>query len=280
MVRGRSSINFRKVILTILVIAMTIIVLIPFINMLSTSFKTDRDILQKPLQIIPHPIILKHYRQVLREMPVGTYYFNSILVVSSIVVITLLVSSMAGYAFGKYIFPGRTLLFILLLSTIMIPFQVTMFPLFLVLRSLKGIDTRWGLMIPHLGSAFGTFLIRQYVQSIPDELLESARMDGASEFMVYRRIILPLCRPAMAVLTIFFFYSAWNDFLWPLIVIESASKRTVALLIETSGYFSITTETYWGPVVVLCIFMVAPIPVVFAFFQKYIVSGMTLTGFK
>lgn len=274
----KAKTRFRIIITLIAFTIGAIIMLIPFISMVFTSLKTDEEVLQKPLQIVPPT--LEQYKLVLEEMSLSTYYFNSAVVVSSIVLFTLIISSMAGYAFAKYRFPGRDVLFILLLSTVMIPFQIIMFPLYIVLKFLGGIDTRWGLMVPHLGSAFGTFLMRQYIQSIPDELLDSARLDGSSEFGLYWRIILPLCKPALAVLVIFIFFWAWNDFLWPLLVVQSASKRTVALLVEASPYYSLDHGCYWGPIMVLALFMVAPVLAVFIFFQKYVIKGVVLSGFK
>jgi len=150
----------------------------------------------------------------------------------------------------------------------------------LEMKWLNGIDTRWALVIPHIASAFGTFLIRQYVQTVPDELLDSARIDGCSEFRIYWNIVMPLCKPALIVLAIFGFYWAWNDFLWPIIIINSAEKRIVVLSIVTSGYLGITSDVDWGPLMVLSFFVMLPTIIFFVFLQKYIVKGIALTGIK
>lgn len=271
--------NLKIVAITVGLI-LSFIWLVPFISMIATSFKTPPDITAHPVSLIPHPFTWEHYTRVFDEVPLVLYYMNSALVTVVVIITTLLLSSMAGFAFGKYSFPGKEIFFIFLLSTLIVPFQTYMIPLYLLMKHLRGIDTRWSLVIPHIASAFGTFLIRQYVQTVPDELLDSARIDGCSEFRIYWNIVMPLCKPALIVLAIFGFYWAWNDFLWPLIIINSASKRTVALSIVTSGYLGITTNIAWGPLMVLSFFIMLPTIVYFVFLQKYIVRGITLTGIK
>lgn len=254
--------------------------LVPFVWMVVTSFKTPPDITAHPLSVIPQPFTWEHYGQVFEEIHLTLYYMNSALVTAVVIITTLLFSSMAGFAFGKYSFPGKEIFFILLLSTLIVPFQTYMIPLYLEMKTLNGIDTRWSLVIPHIASAFGTFLMRQYVQTVPDELLDSARIDGCSEFRIYWNIVMPLCKPALAVLAIFGFYWAWNDFLWPLIIINSEAKRTAALSIATSGYLGITTDVLWGPLMVLSFFIMLPTIIYFVLLQKHIVKGITLTGIK
>ena len=257
-----------------------LIMLIPFIWMFVTSFKTLPDITTHRLSFIPHPFTLENYSRVLEEIPLRIYYLNSALVTSISVTTTLIFSSMAGFAFGKYSFPGKEFFFFLLLSTLIVPFQVTIIPLYVEIAWFGGIDTRWALVIPNIASAFGTFLLRQYSQSIPDELLDSARIDGCSEFRIYWSIAMPLCKPALIVLAIFGFFWAWNDFLWPLVAINSPEKRTVALSITASGYLPRTTGNLWGPLMVLCFFVMLPTIVFFILLQRHIVTGVTLTGIK
>ncbi|MCD6231415.1 carbohydrate ABC transporter permease [Candidatus Aerophobetes bacterium] len=258
----------------------SLIMLIPFIWMFVTSFKTLPDIIAHRLSLIPHPFTWENYTKVFDEIPLKIYYLNSAMVTGIVILTTILISSMAGFAFGKYSFPGKEYFFIFLLSTLIVPFESYMIPLYLEMKWFGWIDTRWALVIPHIASAFGTFLIRQYVQTIPDELLDSARIDGCSEFRIYWNIIMPLCKPALAVLAIFGFFWGWNDFLWPLIVINSPDKRTITLSIPTSGWVPRTGGINWGPLMVLCFFVILPTLIFFIFLQRHIVRGITLSGVK
>jgi len=267
-------------IITAIAFVLSFIMLVPFMWMIVTFFKTPPDITSHPLSIIPRPFTWENFTRVFEEIPLSLYYMNSALVTIIVITTTLLFSSMAGFAFGKYSFPGKEIFFVFLLSTLIVPFQTMMIPLYLEMKWLNGIDTRWALVIPHIASAFGTFLIRQYVQTVPDELLDSARIDGCSEFRIYWNIVMPLCKPALIVLAIFGFYWAWNDFLWPIIIINSAEKRTVVLSIVTSGYLGITSDVDWGPLMVLSFFVMLPTIIFFVLLQKYIVKGIALTGIK
>lgn len=272
--------TFNVKIIAIVAIVLAFMMLVPFIWMIATSFKTPPDIIAHPISLIPRPFTWENFIQVFEEIPLVLYYMNSILVSTTVIITTLLFSSMAGFAFGKYSFPGKEFFFIILLSTLIIPFQSYMIPLYLEMKALNGIDTRWALIIPHIASAFGTFLIRQYVQTVPDELLDAARIDGCSEFRIYWNIVMPLCKSALVVLAVFILYWSWNAFLWPLIIINSAAKRTVVLSIVTSGYLGITSNVQWGPLMVLSFFVMLPTIIYFTFSQKYIVKGITLTGIK
>ncbi|MQY58119.1 MAG: ABC transporter permease subunit [Clostridia bacterium] len=274
-----------KIIIFLVSIGAALIMLVPFIWMFVTSFKTPPDITAHRLSLIPRPFTWENYTRVFDEIPLGTYYLNSALVTGVIIMTALVFSSMAGFAFAKYSFPGREFFFILILSTFIVPFQVTIIPLYLEMKWFGLIDTRLSLVIPHIASAFGTFLIRQYLQSVPDELLDSARIDGCSEFRIYWNIVMPLCKPVLAVLAVFNFFWGWNDFLWPLIVINSAEKRTVVLSITTSNYLPQTAGaagggTEWGPLMVLSFFVMLPTIIFFVFLQRHIVKGITLTGIK
>jgi ABC-type glycerol-3-phosphate transport system permease component len=269
-----------KIFIAAAALILSFIMLVPFFWMGITSFKTPPDINLNRLSVIPRPFTWEHYTRVFDEIPLITYYINSSIVTVVVIITTLLLSSMAGFAFGKYSFPGKEIFFVFLLSTLIVPFQTMMIPLYLEMKWLGWIDTRWGLVIPHIASAFGTFLIRQYVQTVPEDLLNSARIDGCSEFRIYWNIVMPLCKPALAVIAIFGFYWAWNDFLWPLIIINSAEKRTVVLSIATSGYLGITTDVDWGPLMVLSFFVMLPTIVFFILLQRYIVEGITLSGIK
>jgi len=269
-----------KVILTTLIIGGAIVMLIPFFGAVITSFKELPDIIARPLGVIPRPFTLGNYVKVIEETPLVTYYLNSLMVTSICIFTALLFSSMAGYAFGKLRFPGKNLLFLLVLTTIMIPPQLSVVPLFLIVKSLRLADTRFALTLPSLASVFGTFLMKQHMESIPDELIDAAKIDGCSQFRILWDIILPLSKSILAVVTIFIFFLMWNDFLWPLIVITSNSKKTIALSIVSSGYLGSTDIFLWGKLMALSLFVIIPVLILFLFLQKHITRAMTLTGFK
>lgn len=269
-----------KKVIMVLAIALALLVLVPFIWMVIVSFKTPPDILANRFSPIPQPFTWRNYERVLSENPLEIYYRNSALVTVAAIITILLFSSMAGFAFAKYKFPAKEVLFILILGTLIVPSSMTMIPLYLIMKSLRGIDTLWALVIPHIASAFGTFLLRQYIQTIPDDLLDAARIDGCSEFKIYWNIALPLCKPALIVLAVLAFNWSWNDFLWPLIIINSAQNRTIVLSIVTSGYLPRFMGNQWGPLMALSFFVMAPTVVFFTLLQRYVVRGISLTGIK
>lgn len=266
--------------MTTILIGGAIIMLIPFFWTVDTSFKEISDITARPLGVIPRPFTLKNFTQVIEEVPLITYYLNSLMVAGIVIASALLFSSMAGYAFGKLEFPGKNILFFLVLATVMIPPRLTVVPLFLEVKSLGLADTRIAITLPSLASVFATFLVKQYMESIPDELIDAAKIDGCSQFKVFWSIILPLCKPILAVATIFLFFLIWNNFLWPLIVITSESKKTISLAITSSGYLESTDKFWWGPLMTLCIFVITPVIIVFLFLQRHIVSAVMRTGLR
>ncbi|MDI6642378.1 MAG: carbohydrate ABC transporter permease, partial [Elusimicrobiota bacterium] len=195
----------------------------------------------------------------------------------SITVLSLFVNSLAAFAFAKFSFPGKEKIFALLLATLMIPGQMTMIPVFLLLKSLGLLNSYLGLIIPAAASAFGIFLIRQFMLTIPNDLIESARIDGCSDFRIYWNIILPLCKPVLATLGVFTFMGSWNDFLWPLIVMMKESKYTLPVaLANLSGEY----VTEFGLLMAGSVIVVAPIILVFVFAQRFIIESFAHTGLK
>jgi len=275
---GESKIS--KGIMVIVLTVGAIIMLIPFFWMGVTSFKESSDIIARPLGVIPHPFTLKNFAQVIEEIPLITYYLNSLMVTGIVILFALLFSSMAGYAFGKLKFPGKNILFFLVLATVMIPPGLTVVPLFLEVKTLGLADTRIALTLPSLASVFAIFIVRQHMESIPNELIDAAKIDGCSQFKIFWSIILPLSKPILAVTVIFLFFLQWNDFLWPLVVISSESKKTISLAISSSGYLESTDKFWWGQLMSLCIFIITPVIIVFLFLQRYIVSLLMRTGLK
>ena len=250
----------------------------PFFWLVSTSFKTDAAMFRLPPQWIPSPLTLEHYRAVFLRFPFVRYLVNTLIVVVCTTVGTLLSCSMAAYAFSRLRWPDRGLLFGLLLATMMIPHQVTSIPMFVLFSEFHWIDTFLPLTVPaFFGNSFFVFLLRQFFATLPEELLEAARLDGAGEWQIFYRVILPLSRPALVTVTIFTVLGAWNDFMGPLIYLTSESKRTLALgLAHLRG----VQETEWGLLMAGSLIMVMPAVLLFLFAQRFFIEGIALTGTK
>lgn len=254
--------------------------LVPFLWMVSTSLKPSTEIIRVPPTLLPENPTFKNYAFIFDDpkVPLERFYLNSFLVSSAVVLMTLFTSSLAGFIFAKYQFSGRNLLFSLLLATMMIPFQVTMIPLYLLLVKLGLTNSLWGLIVPGMTSAFGIFLMRQFIESIPGELIDAARIDGSSEFDIYARIILPQMGPALATLGIFQFMTTWNDYLWPLIVITTTENRTLPIML--TWYTSSRGAARHDLTMAASVLVILPILIVYFAFQRWIVQGITMTGFK
>ncbi len=252
--------------------------LVPFLWMVATSLKTDQKVFTIPVTWIPDPIVWKNYLKAWEVADFDRYLFNSAFVTTSVVAISLLFNSMAGYAFAKFEFKWREPLFLLLLSTMMIPGQVTMIPVYLILKKLGFLGTYYGLILPGLASAFGIFIMRQFLQAIPKDLMEAARIDGAGEFKIFFQIVIPLCKPAISALGIFTFVGSWNDFLFPLLVVDNDSLKTLPLAIASLAAGQYVQS--WPILMAAASFVT--IPVIFVFFlgQRYIIEGITMTGLK
>jgi multiple sugar transport system permease protein len=267
-----------KNILTHLVIySLAIVVIAPFLWMILTSFKDMSEIYVYPPKWLPEKFNFDNYVNAFTAAPFGRYYFNSLVVAFAVTLGQLITCSMAAFAFARLRFKGRDILFYVFLGTMMIPYNVTMIPSFMVLYWLGWIDSYYALIVPGLASAFGTFLLRQFFITIPRELEEAAYIDGASRFQVLRRIILPLAKPALATLAIFTFMGVFNDFIWALIVINSEQMQTVQLGL---AIFRDRYLTEWDLLMAGSVTAVLPILIVFFFAQKYFIKGITLSGLK
>jgi alpha-1,4-digalacturonate transport system permease protein len=210
-------------------------------------------------------------------LPWDQFYINSIAIALIAVVVTVFINLLCGYTFAKYRFPGRDILFLLLISTLMIPIQVIMVPEFFIVSKLGWVNSWWGVLVPRAAEAFGLFMVRQFMVSIPDELIEAARLDGAGEFTIFRKVVLPLSWPVVAVLTIFTFMWRWNDFAWPLVVLQERSSYTVPLgLSLMKGQY----YTDWTGMMGMSLLSIIPMLLVFVFFQRYFVQGIASTGMK
>lgn len=253
--------------------------LLPFIYMLSTSFKSATEIVKLPPTLFPEKFTLQSYQTIFNDprVPLARFYLNSIIVSACVVSMVLFTSSLAGYIFAKYQFWGKNFIFTLLLASMMIPFQVMMIPLYLILVRLGLTDSLGGLIVPGAVSAFGIFLMRQFIESIPSELIDAGRIDGASEFGIYSRIILPQMGPALATLGIFTFMGTWNDYLWPLIVITTTEKRTLPIMLT---WYNSQHGSRYDLTMAVSVLVILPILLVYFIFQRWVVRGIALTGFK
>jgi len=218
-----------------------------------------------------------NYREPLEQFAFLTYLKNSVIVTVVATLITLVINSMAAFALSKYQFKGRQTIFVVIIATLMIPISVILVPVFLVITELNMNNSLWGVIIPGAATPTGVFLLRQYMLTIPDELLEAARIDGSSEWRIYWQIILPLAKPALAVLTIFSVMWRWNDFLWPLIVLTRSELFTLQVGLNA---FQGELQIQWHYVLAMTVLTLLPITVVFAFLQRFITSGIATTGLK
>jgi multiple sugar transport system permease protein len=253
--------------------------LLPFFYIIVSSLKTDAELRQTPPDFFPQEPTLKHYTTILtnENIPIERNVMNSVIVSLARVVITLFTSSYAGYIFAKYHFKGKNLAFGVILIQIMIPFQVVMIPNYLLVVKFGLIDSLWALIVPTMVDAFGIFLMKQFIESLPAELMDAARIDGASEFGIYSRIILPQMGPPLASLGIFTFMYTWNDYLWPLIVLTTPEKRTMPLLLV---WFQTQYTSNQGLILAASILTLLPIFFVYIFVQRWIVDQATYSAFK
>ena len=251
--------------------------LLPFLWMLSASFMSSGSASTFPPKFIPDKISLEQYVFLFQRLNLGRYFLNSTILAVSVSFISLIVNSLAGFAFAKYYFKGRKQIFLFLLSSMIIPGQVTMLPVFLLLNKLGLLNTYFGIILPGMASIFGIFLIRQYLISIPDSLMEAAYIDGANAFQIYWKIILPLAKPVLVTLALFTFMGTWNDFLWPLIVMTKEEMYTLPVgLASLVGEHVQDTELMMAGSVITII----PVLIVFLVLQKYYVQGILLGGVK
>ncbi|MDS4022789.1 MAG: carbohydrate ABC transporter permease [Candidatus Competibacter sp.] len=251
--------------------------LAPLLWMIAASLMPPGEANSYPPRLWPSAVTFEHYNALFSRLDLARYLLNSTLLAGAVTAISLIVNSMAGYAFAKFRFRGRDRLFRGLLAALVIPAQVAMLPLFLLLKQFGLINTYWGVVIPGMASIFGIFLIRQYLLAIPDSLLDAARMDGAGEFRIYRSLVLPLCRPILVTLAIFTFMGTWNDFMWPLIVLTDSSMYTLPVaLANLLGEHVQDTELMMAGSVLT----VLPVMLLFVALQKYYIAGIMLGGTK
>jgi ABC-type glycerol-3-phosphate transport system permease component len=251
---------------------------VPFIWMVGTSFSRSANIAMPRIpRLWPADPSLFNYQVAVTNLPIIRFYINSFIVTTATTSGYLFFSSLTGYAFAKGRFPGKTFFFLALLTTLMIPFEVRMIPLYFLMRTLHLNDTLAALILPFLAGGFGTFLMRQYISTIPNDLVDAARVDGANEFVIYWRIVLPLCGPALAAVAVLAALWRWNDLLWPLLVISDRQWYTVTLGLAIAGR---SQGTFTGVALANASLAILPIIVLYLVLQRYIIRGITLTGLK
>ncbi len=269
----------RRLTVDLLVYALLLIgllsVILPFVYMVASSLETQVQIGALTPQFWPNPLIWSNYQRVWTDLPMARYFLNSIIVSATITIGQLLTASMAAYAFARLRFHGRSALFTLYLGTLIIPSQVTLIPNYLIVRDLHWHNSYAGLIAPFVVSVFSTFLLRQFFLTIPRDLEDAARIDGANHWQIYWLIIMPLARSALATVVILTFLASWNNFLWPLVVVDSPDLRTVPLAITAyQGQYAIA----WGPLMAAATLSLAPVLLVYVLMQKYIIEGIAVTG--
>jgi multiple sugar transport system permease protein len=258
--------------------------LLPYVWMVATSFKSYAELTVYPPRLLPEAFHWENYLQAWHYsdvVPFGRFFVNSLFVASCVTVGQLVTCTMAGYAFARLRFPGRNGLFFVYLATLMVPFQVTMVPLYLIMRQLHWVDTYFALIVPGLVSAYGTFLVRQFMLTLPSELEDAARLDGASPPTILLRIMLPLAGPVLMTLLILAFLANWNAFLWPLIVINSTEFRTLPVgLVSFISVPEATGAPQFQLLMAAATFSMIPTLVVFVIAQRHFIKGIAMTGLR
>lgn len=268
-----------KIFSYIVLILMAISMLIPFLWTVCASFQSESQIFSGGINFIPKPFVISNYSEPVKSLPIGKYFFNSLFVSVVTTFFQIIVASMAGFAFAKLKFKFKELIFILVLITMMIPPQVNIIPLFFEMRELGWINTYQGLIVPGIFGAFGIFMMRQWFVSMPDSLIASAKIDGYSYFKIFWKIALPLALPAVVTLAIFSFVSNYNAFMWPLIMTNDDSLRTIPVALAAfRGSFRDTIE--WGQLLACSVLALIPVFAVFFAGKKYFITDILSGGVK
>ena len=251
--------------------------LMPLYWMFTTSLKGQASYLKQPPEMFPANPTLENFERLFANPNMGRWILNSAFISLSVTGLNIFFASLAGYTFAKLDFPGRRWLFWVYIATMMVPFQVTMFPLFKLMVSWGWVNTYWALIIPAAAWPYNVFLMRQVIQALPYEILDAGRIDGCSEFSLFWRVALPMSTNGIAVMGIFTFIASWNDFLWPLIILNSEKMRTLPIALAT---FQTTFETNYGLLMAGGVIMAVPMFIMFFVFQRYFLQGVTFGALK
>ena len=265
----------RKAIAYIVLSLFGIIMVFPFLWMIATSFKTGSEVYS--ISLMPQNFSLKNYTKILSGSPFGMWFANSFLVAGITTLSVLIIDPLVGYAFAKYKFRGKNILFLLILSTLMIPTEMMIIPWYLAIVRLGVTNSYISLLFPGLVTAFGIFLMRQFFLGVPNDLLDAGRIDGLSELQIYRKVALPLVKPALSALGIFTFLGNWNSFLWPVIALNNKNLYTITVGISE---FSSEMNSQWELIMTGSAIATVPVLIIFLIFQKQIIEGIQLTGVK
>jgi multiple sugar transport system permease protein len=269
----------RRTVQYLLLIAIAAVMIGPFVWMVSTSLKEQGEIFRYPPKWIPATFDVRNYREIMRVLPMGEILFNSFKIAISATVGQLLSCSLAAYAFARMEFRGRSVLYLVLLATMMLPAQATMIPVFLIMKFLGWIDSHNALIVPaFFGGAFGTFLLRQFFSTIPRDLEDAARIDGCGRFRIFWQIVLPLSKPALVTLALFTFMTYWNDLLGPVIYLSSVEKMTLTVGLASLQSDAMTTR--YDLLMAGSVLSVLPILLLLIIGQRWFVRGVTMTGLK
>ena len=272
--RGRSP--YLIAIYGILVLAV-IVSMLPFLYVISSSLKDSVALFSYPPEWIPTHPTLDNYRSLMTDYPFLRWTMNSLIVASSVTLIKIVIDSMAGYAFAKMSFPGKDALFLVVLMTLMVPFAATLIPLFIIVRDLKLTNTYLGLILPALANPIGIFMMRQFIESLPGELENAARLDGCSEWQIFTLVILPLMRPGLVVLGVFLFMNQWTSYLWPLVIGTKQEMFTLTVGVQSlRALFSVD----WGVLSAGAVLSMLPLVLVFIFLQRYFIAGSIAGALK
>jgi multiple sugar transport system permease protein len=270
--------RLQQIVIFIIMMIGAIVMIAPFEWMLSTSLSRSANVAMPRIpRFWPADPSLFNYKVAITNLPLVRYYLNSLLVTGLSTLGYLFFSSLTGYAFAKGRFVGKSVLFIILLTTLMVPFEIRMIPMYLLMRQLHLSDTYAALILPFISGGFGTFLMRQYISAIPDELIDAARVDGANELTIYTRIVLPLCGPVLAALTVLSALWRWNDVLWPLLVLSDRKLYTITFGLAIAGR---SQGIFTGVALATSAIAILPLMILYLFLQRYIIKGIMLTGLK
>ncbi|HHA4493330.1 TPA: carbohydrate ABC transporter permease [Enterococcus faecium] len=276
-VNSRKAVSGKKIIRTISMLVILLVIAFPFLWLIISSFKHEKDIISFPPRIFADSYTLDNYIKVWTTIPLLDYIKNTVIFAGGTVITSVFFDSLAGYAFARMRFKGKSVLFYFVLLTMMIPFQVFMIPLFIEVNLLGMLDTYAGLIIPRMTTAFGIFVMRSFFITLPDSLEEAAHIDGLSEFNIFLKIMLPLSKPTLLSLGIFTLMNSWNDLLYPLILTSSSKMRTLPAGL---ALFTGQNISFYGPVMAGTVISMLPLLVVYIFAQKYFVQGTAMSGMK
>ncbi len=281
MVESVARRRISTILLNVFVALGGIIISLPIVWMVSASFKRLSEIYAFPPTFFPQTFTLGNYQRLFSEWTFGRWYMNSLFIAVLVTIAVLFFTSLAGFGFAKYRFKGKQPLFTIMLGSTMIPFELILVPLFIFMSRLNWTNTYWALIIPFMAPALGIFLMRQYISTIPSELMEAARIDGTTEFGIYWRIILPLARPALAAQAILTFLGSWNSFLWPLSVLRDRDSMTLPIgTVSMLGSITAGSEPPVGASMAAATLITIPVLVVFLMVQRQYIAGLTAAGVK